>query len=70
MLCVWWDIKGILYYELLNPNETTTANFAQVEDLKLAIAEKHPVLVIGKGVIFHHNSACLHVVITAQEKFR
>jgi len=22
MLCVWWDWKGILYYELLSNNET------------------------------------------------
>jgi len=22
MLCIWWDMKGVLYYELLHPNET------------------------------------------------
>ena len=22
MLCVWWDQKGVVYYELLKPGET------------------------------------------------
>jgi len=22
MLCVWWDQKGVIYYELLKPGET------------------------------------------------
>ena len=22
MLCIWWDQKGVLYYELLKPGET------------------------------------------------
>ena len=22
MLCVWWDQKGMIYYELLKPGET------------------------------------------------
>jgi histone-lysine N-methyltransferase SETMAR len=26
LLCVWWDLKGILYYGLLNPNKTITAD--------------------------------------------
>ena len=25
MLCIWWDQLGVVYYELLQPNETTTA---------------------------------------------
>ena len=25
MLCIWWDQKGIVYYELLKPGETITA---------------------------------------------
>lgn len=24
-LCVWWDYKGIIYYELLSPNQTTNS---------------------------------------------
>ena len=26
LLCVWWDQRGILYYELLQPGETVTAD--------------------------------------------
>lgn len=26
MLCIWWDQKGVVYYELLNPNKTVTAD--------------------------------------------
>ena len=26
MLCIWWDQVGVVYYELLQPNETTTRN--------------------------------------------
>jgi len=26
MLCIWWDMKGVLYYELLHPNETVNSN--------------------------------------------
>ena len=25
MLCIWWDQNGVVYYELLKPNETVTA---------------------------------------------
>jgi histone-lysine N-methyltransferase SETMAR len=25
MLCVWWDIKGVVHYEVLEPNKTITA---------------------------------------------
>jgi len=24
MLCIWWDQLGVVYYELLKPNETIT----------------------------------------------
>jgi len=26
LLCIWWDWKDMLYYELLQPSETITAN--------------------------------------------
>ena len=26
MLCIWWDIKGVLHYELLKPGQTITAD--------------------------------------------
>jgi histone-lysine N-methyltransferase SETMAR len=70
-LCVWWDLKGILYYELLNSNESTVdRHCAQLEKLKLAIVEKHPALANRRGIIFHQDNACPHVAINVQEKFR
>jgi len=26
MLCIWWDQKGVIYYELLKPGETVILN--------------------------------------------
>jgi len=26
LLCIWWDQESVLYYELLRPNETVTAD--------------------------------------------
>ena len=44
MLCIWWDLKGVLYYELLNPGETINGERyrTQLIRLKRAIAEKRP----------------------------
>jgi hypothetical protein len=55
MLCDWWDLKDILYYELLNPKETITADsyYVQLENLNLAVAEKRPALANREGIISH-----------------
>ena len=44
MLCIWWDQKGVLYYELLKPGETINGERyrTQLIHLKRAIAEKRP----------------------------
>ena len=44
MLCIWWDQKGVLYYELLKPGETINGKRyrSQLIRLKRAIAEKRP----------------------------
>ena len=44
MLCVWWDWEGIIHFELLERNQTVTAELyvQQMERLKLAIQEKRP----------------------------
>jgi len=38
MLCVWWDQKGMIYYELLKPGETVTAERYQQQLLNLSEA--------------------------------
>ena len=44
MLCVWWDQKGIIYWELLEPKQTVTANVysQQLMSLSLALERERP----------------------------
>ena len=66
MLCIWWDQKGMLYYELLKPGETINGERyrTQLIRLKRAIAEKRPEYLTGHEVIiFHHDNARSHVAI-------
>ena len=44
MLCVWWDQRGIIYYELLEPTQTITGELYQTQliRLKRALYEKRP----------------------------
>ena len=41
MLCIWWDQKGVLYYELLKPGETIIGERYRTQLIRLtrAIAE-------------------------------
>ena len=66
MLCVWWDMKGIIYWELLESGETINANrySQQLRRLNEAIHEKRT----GKGhghrkVLLLHDNARPHVAI-------
>ena len=66
MLCIWWDQKGVLYYELLKPDETINGERyrTQLIRLKRAIAEKRPEYATRhEAIIFHHCNARPHVVI-------
>ena len=63
MLCIWWDWKGVLYYELLPENQTINSNkyCSQLDQLKAALNKKRPELVNRKCIIFHQDSARLRV---------
>ena len=70
MLCVWWDIKGILYFELLQPKQTVNAQLysQQLTRLDEKIREKRT----GPGhgnrkVILLHDNARPHVAIKTKE---
>ena len=66
MLCIWWDQKGVLYYELLKPVETTNGERYRTQFIswKRAIAEKRPEYATRhEAIIFHHDSARPHVAI-------
>ncbi|XP_026830138.1 histone-lysine N-methyltransferase SETMAR-like [Ooceraea biroi] len=69
LLCVWWDCRVIIHFELLRRGETITADkyCEQLTRLDAAIREKRPGLVNRKGIIFHHDNARPHV---AQQTLR
>ena len=70
MLCIWWDWKGVFYYELLPENQTINSNryCSQLDQLKAALDEKHPELVNRKHIIFHQDNARLHVSLITRQK--
>lgn len=64
MLCIWWDQKGVLYYELLKPGETITGGLyrTQLIRLKRALNEKRPEYATRhESIIFHHDNARPHI---------
>lgn len=70
MLCVWWNMTGILHFELLPSNRTVTAEIYadQLERVQASLIESHPALVNRKGVILLHDNARPHVAKMVHEK--
>lgn len=63
MLCIWWDQKGVLYYELLKSGETVNiARYRQqIINLNHALIEKRPEWARRHGkVILQHDNAPSH----------
>ncbi|XP_013786728.1 histone-lysine N-methyltransferase SETMAR-like [Limulus polyphemus] len=70
LLSIWWDCKGIIHFELLPTNATINAQVycQQLERLNAALKKKRPVLVNGRGVVFHQDNARPHTAkITSQK---
>ena len=70
MLSVWWDFKGVVFFELLSSNQTINSNVycRQLDSLNESIIQKCPELVNRKGVVFHHDNARPHTsLITCQK---
>lgn len=44
LLCIWWDQKGVIHYELLQQNQTMTAELYQEQLIRVndALEEKRP----------------------------
>ncbi|KAJ0173665.1 hypothetical protein K1T71_010814 [Dendrolimus kikuchii] len=72
MLCVWWDWKGIIHYELLPPGRTIDSELycEQLMRLKQKVERKRPELINRRGVVFHHDNARPHTSLATQQKLR
>lgn len=60
MLCIWWDMKGVVYYELLKHGETINGERyrLQLMRLKQALARKRPEWDNRHNkLIFQHDNA-------------
>ena len=67
---MWWDWKGVLYYELLPENQTINSNkyCSQLAQLKATLHEKRLELVNRKGIIFHQDNARPHGYLMTKQK--
>ena len=70
MLCIWWDWKGVLYYELLPENQMINSKkyCSQLDQLKAAPDERRPELVNRKRIIFHQDNTRPHVSLMTRQK--
>ena len=70
MLYIWWDQLGVVCYELLQPNETITAERyqRQLMQLRWALKFKRPQYAKRHDkVIFQHDNARPHVAKVVKE---
>lgn len=73
MLCVWWDQKGIVYYELLKPGETVNGHRyrQQLINLNHALLEKRPEWdTRHERVILQHDNAPCHRTSIVQDTIK
>ncbi|KAG9428155.1 transposase [Apis mellifera carnica] len=70
LLSVWWDYKGIVYFELLPSNRTinSVVYIEQLTKLSNAVEEKQPELTNRKDVVFHHDNARPHTSLVTRQK--
>ena len=63
MLSVWWDIKGILHYEFLEPNETidSIVYSQQLITMNDKLSKIRPALFNQKKIFLLHDNAKPHV---------
>lgn len=73
LLCIWWDQRGILYYELLKPGETVTANRygQQLVQLRNELGVKRPEWADRHDkVILLHDNARPHVAKSVKDTLK
>lgn len=67
LLSVWWDVHGIIFWELLPPNTTITAAIycAQLDKLQAEFVRKRPE---HDKVYFLHDNARPHIAKSTRQK--
>jgi histone-lysine N-methyltransferase SETMAR len=71
MLSIWWDIAGIIYWELLPPSTTVTATLYcnQLDKLRKVLTEVRPRWVDERGKVrLLHDNAKPHVAKVTRKK--
>lgn len=71
MLCIWWDQQGVVFYELLNPGETVTADRyrRQLGRLADALNRNRPEIANKtRRVLFHDDNARPHRAYITKNK--
>ena len=70
MCCIWWDILGLIHYELLKTSEKLNSEkyCQQLDDLKTAVQEKRPEIFNRKDIILHHDIARPHTALGTRQK--
>ena len=70
LLCVWWDCKGIIFYNFLKSGETINADVycELLTELEAALKEKRPALVGRRRVVFQQDNARPHTAKKTKEK--
>ena len=69
MLCVWWGVRGVIYWELLPENTTLTAAKYSVQLSKVA-AELEKKGLNGNKIYFQHDNAKPHVGGSVKAKIK
>ena len=72
LLCIWWDWKGVIYWELLDYGLTVDSvrYCQQLDALTRNLKELRPELVNRKGVILQHDNAKPHTSKLTKDKIK
>lgn len=67
LLSVWWDVRGVIWYELLPPNTTVTADYycLQLDRLNSALIAARPQL---RKIYMLHDNARPHTAKVTRQK--
>ena len=70
MLSVWWDFKGIIYYELLPYGQTINSDVycSQLTNLNKVIHQKRPKLANRQSIVYQHDNARPHISLVTRNK--